>query len=117
MSKPKFAHDCDKCKYQGSATYEDRDVDLYLCGDGVEIQRSLIIRFSSEGPDYMSSMLFCTQHLSELDFIALNGELELTPLEKAALFRVLIRERKSRMTLDEYKTLAIMGEGNIWNKN
>ena len=46
--KPMFKHDCDKCAYLGSLPHGD----MYACKDTV------IFRYGSDGPDYLSGIDF-----------------------------------------------------------
>lgn len=59
---PQFKHDCDKCVflgrfYSGINEYEKEMVsfDLYYCGGSLE---TVIARFGSDGPDYISGLNF-----------------------------------------------------------
>lgn len=52
--KPRFTHDCSKCKYMG--TFTDRlgeTHDFYYCPDKV-LGGSYIARFGDDGPEYSS---------------------------------------------------------------
>lgn len=53
--QPLFDHDCDLCQFLGTYRHGDRAPhDLYTCdGEG-----TLIARFSSNGPDYVSGFEF-----------------------------------------------------------
>lgn len=62
MSKPRYKHDCDACKWVGSIDYPAphsdntapiRHADLYVCLQSIG-GPSCIARFSSEGSDYAS---------------------------------------------------------------
>ncbi len=57
MNTPRFKHDCDICKYLGM--YEEYD--LYFC----ENEPTVIARYSSNGPDYMSGLMFATENRSK----------------------------------------------------
>ena len=48
--KPRFEHDCDKCKFIGQL----ENFDIYTCGN-----RSIIARCSSEDSDYGSYNIGC----------------------------------------------------------
>lgn len=50
-SKPQFTHDCDGCGFLGS----DQTHDYYFCGPSTPYP-TVIARFSSRGPDYMSGL-------------------------------------------------------------
>jgi len=52
MGKPTFEHDCPSCTFLG--TYEKHD--LYHCKGCTG--STVIARYSSEGPDYVSGMAF-----------------------------------------------------------
>lgn len=56
--KPKYKHDCDRCVFLG--TYDDDGIpkDLYYCAEGGFNQDTVVSRFSSDGPDYLSGMSF-----------------------------------------------------------
>ena len=41
---PLHTHDCEECKFLGTAAFPERVVDLYVCTD-----KTLIYRFDSEG--------------------------------------------------------------------
>lgn len=46
--KPVHRHDCEKCKYLATLTTHDGVADWYTCG------KTILARFSDEGPDYWS---------------------------------------------------------------
>ena len=48
---PKFIHDCKICTFLGTEETEHGEADFYICGNSV---RSVVIRFSDDGPDYAS---------------------------------------------------------------
>lgn len=68
VQKPKFVHDCDQCTYLGyipvqrlipyaDAEWYHDGVDIYQCQfemDSGAVYSTVIIRYSSEGPDYTS---------------------------------------------------------------
>ena len=57
--KPLFEHDCEGCIFLGS--YQCKrfgPVDLYFCGKKSGNNNTVIARYSSEGPDYGSGMIF-----------------------------------------------------------
>lgn len=50
---PKFKHDCDKCTFIGTVLAEGHVADLYRqCGTR-KYSEGFILRFSSDGPDYV----------------------------------------------------------------
>jgi len=49
--KPKWKHDCTKCRYLGSMSMSRGFADWYEC-EGTD--RSVVARFSEDGPDYWS---------------------------------------------------------------
>jgi len=51
--KPLHQHDCDCCHYLGTVD----DTDLYHCGQS-GYGSTLIARYSSDGPDYLSGLCF-----------------------------------------------------------
>lgn len=51
--KPNFDHDCDSCTFLGCLHREGKTYDLYYCKRGGP---TVIARFGSEGPDYMSGL-------------------------------------------------------------
>lgn len=62
--RPQFKHDCERCVFLGrvySSTSEHEkemsDFDLYYC-DGGSLYETVIARFGSDGPDYMSGLNF-----------------------------------------------------------
>lgn len=52
--KPKFVHDCDKCRFHGHYFGHD----IYSCGHGSKYSHSLIARWGDEGSQYASTMLY-----------------------------------------------------------
>lgn len=54
--KPIFEHDCDSCKFLGVHNQHD----LYFCPQSGS-NPTVIARFSSNGPDYTSGMVFVGQ--------------------------------------------------------
>lgn len=49
---PMFRHDCQRCRYLGS----DNQHDHYVCESDSNLDmRSLVARYSSDGPDYISA--------------------------------------------------------------
>ena len=71
---PQFEHDCECCVFLGHARHGDQKADLYFHKGAFET--SVVARFSSDGPDYTSGLLFAIR--------GLNVMLE------AALFRALM---------------------------
>jgi hypothetical protein len=114
-NKPIFQHDCNNCRFQGTGKHKGRIVDVYLCT--TEYGRTLVLRYSDEGPDYSSGMLFECTGLTEIDKIALLAEVTLTPEEKERLYQILVRQAKSQVfqSKDDYARRDIevtLGEGN-----
>jgi hypothetical protein len=59
--KPVFEHDCKACVYLGTIK-DKRDLyDLYYCPADL-LGPTVIARWSSNGPDYMSGMVFGKYH-------------------------------------------------------
>lgn len=60
---PYFKHDCECCTFLGTVdvpatmNQEDKNLDLYFCGQG-GFGSTVIARFGSEDPDYMSGLSF-----------------------------------------------------------
>jgi hypothetical protein len=54
MEKPKFKHDCKKCRFLGSY----KEYDLYSCAD--YNSTTLISRFGDRGGDYHSLDIECS---------------------------------------------------------
>ena len=63
MMTPHFKHDCECCTFLGAIDVPvkmnqyDKHLDLYFCGQG-GFGSTVIARFGSEGPDYMSGLSF-----------------------------------------------------------
>ena len=58
--KPNYEHDCNNCVYLGD-TFDNearKTVDLYFCSS----TPTLIARHSSDGPDYISGMVFVDRY-------------------------------------------------------
>ena len=51
---PKFVHDCECCKFLGHFSGQD----LYFCPQPLFNTPTVVARWSSEGPDYMSGLGF-----------------------------------------------------------
>lgn len=64
-AQPHYQHDCESCVYLGSYTINpDWDggsttYDLYHCGNQYP---TVIARYSSEGGDYLSGLIFAIKH-------------------------------------------------------
>jgi hypothetical protein len=54
MEPPRYKHDCELCKYLGRYGKHD----LYYCPGGWSQSETIIARYSSEGPDYISGLVF-----------------------------------------------------------
>ncbi|MDD4081832.1 MAG: hypothetical protein PHD05_00460 [Sphaerochaetaceae bacterium] len=52
--KPRYIHDCSNCTFLG--TFEEYD--LYVCSYNNKIIKTVVGRFSSDGPDYISGVGF-----------------------------------------------------------
>lgn len=107
---PKYQHDCDACKYLGTGICKvlgDGELDFYICN--TSLGRSIIARYGSDGPEYISGALFCCVELTVLDKVALFAGLELEPDEKTRLLAVLSRMWKSTLSLEDYRNLNIYG--------
>lgn len=48
--KPKFVHDCDKCRFIATIG----GLDIYICGEGKPAGPSIIARYGDDGPQYTS---------------------------------------------------------------
>jgi hypothetical protein len=53
----RYEHDCDHCKALG----EFQEADLYFCEQG-GVEPTVIARYSDDGPDYSSGMVFASVH-------------------------------------------------------
>ena len=53
MEKPRYQHDCNTCTFLG----QYKEYDLYYCPQGGG-RDTVIGRFSDNGPDYISGILF-----------------------------------------------------------
>lgn len=53
--KPIYMHDCTKCVFLGTHEYEGVQYDLYTCDQGRNWP-TVLARFSSDGPDYLSGL-------------------------------------------------------------
>jgi hypothetical protein len=51
---PLYEHDCEDCHYLGSTTSDNENVDLYWHDE----QPTVIARWSSEGSDYLSGLVY-----------------------------------------------------------
>lgn len=50
--RPKWKHDCAKCRYLGSTLFTSEVKDWYVCGD--EAHKTVIARHGDDGPEYWS---------------------------------------------------------------
>lgn len=55
-SKPLFVHDCDTCTFLG--TFNNHDLYVHTS----DIHPTVIARWSSDGPDYISVLVFADVH-------------------------------------------------------
>lgn len=60
MKKPIFKHNCDKCAFVRTDTYDKKLSDFYLCG------KTLIIRHSDDISDYGSFRIEAESQLKVL---------------------------------------------------
>mgnify|MGYP001443572383 CR=1 FL=1 len=51
---PRYQHDCENCKPLG----QFGDADLYYCDNQGVVGETVIARYSSEGSDYQSGLVF-----------------------------------------------------------
>jgi hypothetical protein len=59
VEKPRYEHDCDNCDFLG----RHEEYDLYYHPNRPEwYLPSVIARWSSDGPDYISGLAFVPQH-------------------------------------------------------
>lgn len=58
MEKPRYQHDCNRCVFLG----KNGEHDLYVCAKDMVIE-TIIARYSSNGPDYCSGLLFGVENL------------------------------------------------------
>jgi hypothetical protein len=54
-SKPYYVHDCAACTFLGRYDWGGQSYDLYTCKQGRDWP-TVIARFSSDGPDYLSGL-------------------------------------------------------------
>jgi len=110
---PRYEHDCNKCKFLG----HHKDADVYIC-DGF-LGRTMILRHSSDLPDYCSSPLFCCVDFTEIDLFALYNGLELTEEEEKRVCKILARRFKDKLSIEDLRVMSsslVLGRGNIvWN--
>ena len=60
MNKPKYQHDCSKCIFLDHIDNHD----LYACVDNNQKIKTVIARYSDDGPDYISGLIFAeTEYL------------------------------------------------------
>lgn len=50
-----YIHDCDSCRYLGTAILQGRTWDYYFCKDILE--GTIIARYGNDGPEYSSSLI------------------------------------------------------------
>lgn len=55
MSKPTYLHDCTGCIFLGNHEWQGQTYDLYTCRQGINWP-TVLARFSSDGPDYLSGL-------------------------------------------------------------
>jgi hypothetical protein len=118
--KPRFTHDCDRCKFHGSGYYMDQPADFYTCETFGGL-RSFIARYGNDGPEYSSGPLFCCAELTNLDKIALFNHLELTKAEEKKLQELCIKLVKDNIfssvkACKKYSCCIDLGIGNIMFK-
>lgn len=53
---PQFTHDCDVCTFLGRS--ENGRADLYFCKQSGDAGPTVIARYSSDGADYLSGLMF-----------------------------------------------------------
>lgn len=58
--QPVHTHDCNRCTYLGSVTRDGEWYDLYICHD------SAVIRYGSDGPEYLSTPLSMAESMGGL---------------------------------------------------
>jgi len=56
MNDPHYTHDCEGCTHLGDIDVDGTVYDLYFCPQGYT--PTVIARFSSNGPDYVSGLIF-----------------------------------------------------------
>jgi len=71
MENPRYVHECSTCIFLG--LYEEYD--LYYCPQSGN--PTVIARYSSDGPDYLSSMISCMKPLAEARRLAKERNLRL----------------------------------------
>ncbi len=54
---PQFQHDCTACIFLGNMLAGGKSVDLYYCPNDI-VRSTVVARYSSEGSDYASGMVF-----------------------------------------------------------
>lgn len=57
--KPRFKHDCDRCRFVGHLSIQDTGGtgDVYVC-PSERIEPTILVRYSDDPPDYSSMALF-----------------------------------------------------------
>ena len=107
MPMPKFIHDSQCCKFIATQNFgydeKKRPCDFYVCGDGLKQARTIIARYGDVDSEYMSGILFGCAQLGKLETFALGCGLDLTPLEEKALLKCLLREKKDKWGMKEYR--------------
>lgn len=78
----KFQHDCDHCVFLGRHTIDSIEYDLYVCPKrNTNIISTLIARYSDDGPDYYSGLIFAIEFKN--GFISRTGEVLYEALKRA----------------------------------
>jgi len=98
MNKPLYIHDCEHCKFLGSAHLHNKKCDWYECynGSSIKDQRTIIARRSSDGPDYNSGTLFACSIVTRLEMTALSLGLDLTQDEKERLLHIMFNNQSQK---------------------
>jgi len=82
MDSPKYKHDCENCIYLGSLEEENIIYDLYICPNGKAIS-TVIARFSSNGPDYYSGLIFAKEYEKNPNNNSMHGKILYECLKRA----------------------------------
>ena len=95
MDEPRFVHDCKSCVFQGRGYYQQQEVDWWTCGpdDGGRGGRTVIARRSDDGPDYASGEIGVCVGVTLLEMAALGQGLDLLPIEKDRLLKILLTQQ------------------------
>lgn len=90
---PYFEHDCPKCTYVGSGTYEGEPVDVYESCEASSYTH--ILRFSSDGSDYMTTDRLQSEvvYTKTMEERVATLERELDALKNAVQFSNLISRK------------------------